>query len=69
MKFSCDRQALCDALSNVSRAVSSKAALPALEGILLKAQGDKLSLSGYDLELGITTSLPASIEQELRVIL
>ncbi len=69
MKFSCDRQALCDALSNVSRAVSSKAALPALEGILLKAQGDKLSLSGYDLELGITTSLPASIEQEGEVIL
>ena len=69
MKLTCDRQSLCDVLSNVSRAVSSKAALPALEGILLKAQGDKLFLSGYDLELGITTSLPATIEQEGELIL
>lgn len=69
MKITCDRLMLCDALANVSRAVSSKAALPALEGILLKAHGGNLSLSGYDLELGITTSLPASIEEEGELIL
>lgn len=68
MKFTCSRQDLLDAATNVQRAVSTKSNIPALEGILIKAQGETLSLSGYDLEIGITTSIPAVIEEEDELI-
>ena len=35
--------------ANVSRAVSSKAAIPALEGVLIKAYDNSLNISGYNL--------------------
>ena len=59
MKFSCDKAVLSAAVSNVSRAVTTRTALQALEGILIRAEGDTLTLTGYDLELGITTVIPA----------
>ena len=68
MKFTCSRQDLLDAATNVQRAVSTKSNIPALEGILIKAQGETLSLSGYDLEIGIITSIPAVIEEEDELI-
>ena len=55
MKIVCNRQQLVEAVSNVQRAVSTKSSVPALEGILLKAGGDELTLCGFDLELGMTT--------------
>lgn len=63
MKFCCEKNRLASAVSNVSRAVSSRTALQALEGILIKAQGDSLTLTGYDLELGITTTIPADVQE------
>ena len=62
MKISCLRTDLANAVSNVSRAVSSKATIPALEGVLIKAYGDKLNISGYNLEIGITTDIEATIQ-------
>ena len=38
MKFVCQKDLLVEAVSNVSRAVCAKSPIPALEGILLKAQ-------------------------------
>lgn len=64
MQFTCAKDKLVEAVGNVSRAVSGKTNIPALEGILLRAQGDELTLTGYDLELGITTHISAHIEQE-----
>ena len=59
MKFRCDKAELLTAVSNVSRAVSGRSAMPVLEGIQIKAYDGMLTLTGYDIELGITTSLPA----------
>lgn len=64
MKFSCLRTDIVNAISNVSRAVSSKAAIPALEGVLIKGYGEKLNISGYDLEIGMTTDIDATIQSE-----
>ena len=50
MKFSCDKAVLSAAISNVSRAVTTRTALQALEGILIRAEGDTLTLTGYDLK-------------------
>ena len=69
IQLTCDRQQLVEAVSNVQRAVSSKSSVPALEGILLKAEREGMTLCGFDLELGMTTRLPARIEESGSVIL
>ena len=68
MKFSCLRTDLSNAVSNVSRAVSTKSSIPALEGILIKAYGEKINVSGYDLEIGITTDIEATIKQQGEIV-
>lgn len=69
MKIKCDKQQLSAAIMSVSYAVSPKSSLTALEGILLTAGNGKLQLTGYDLELGITTSIDADVYEEGQVIL
>ena len=69
MKITCMRTDLASAVSNVSRAVSTKATIPALEGVLLKAYGESLNISGYNLEIGITTDVEASIIKEGEIVL
>lgn len=69
MKISCLRTDLVSAVSNVSRAVSGKASIPALEGVLLKASGSSLNISGYNLEIGITTDIEASVMQPGEIVL
>ncbi len=61
MKFTCEKAILVSAISIASRTVAQKSAIAALEGIHVKA-GMKLHLSGYNLETGITVSIPADIE-------
>lgn len=68
MKFTCSTAQLNQAIANVSLAVSPKSTLPALEGILLTAKNGILTLVGYNLELGITSTLPARIEEEGEVV-
>ena len=62
MKITCLRQTLVDAVLNVQKAVSAKSCLTALEGVLIKTKENSISLCGYDLELGITTEIPATID-------
>ena len=62
MKFTCEKNALVSAISVASRTVAQKSTIPALEGIYIRA-GVKLTLSGYNLETGITISVDANIEE------
>ena len=68
MKFSCEKALLQAAISTTSRAVSPKSSIPALEGILLEA-GSDLRLTGYQLETGIRTIVPADIREEGTLVL
>lgn len=68
MKFVCNRQNLNEAVGNVQRAVSSKSTIPALEGILLKASDNQLTLCGYDLDIGITTAINAEVYSEGSIV-
>ena len=68
MKFSCEKALLQAAISTTSRAVSPKSSIPALEGILLEAEHD-LRLTGYNLETGIRTTVPAEIQEEGTLVL
>ena len=69
MHILCDKSSLVQAVSNVSRAVSGKTTLPALEGILMVAKQGQVQLTGYDLELGISTNLEAQVMEEGDIVL
>lgn len=69
MKFSCDRQALINALSTTQKGASGKSTLPILEGILFQVYDNQLTLTGTDMEIGIRTSLPAEVTREGEVVL
>ncbi len=62
MKFTCEKSLLVNAISVASRTVAAKSAIPSLEGIHVKA-GLHLYLSGYNLETGITVTVPADIPE------
>ena len=63
MKIVCNTKELTEACLNIQRCVPSKAVMPHLECILLKtAEGGSVVLSGYDLELGISTIRPVQVE-------
>lgn len=62
MKVACLQEQLQRALGLVSRAVASKTALPVLGNVLIVAEGDRLELSGTNMEIGISTSISADVE-------
>jgi DNA polymerase-3 subunit beta len=68
MKINATRQALLDALLVVSRAVSARAALQALSGILITAE-ETARLRATDMELGLDVGLEAEIEGSGAVVL
>lgn len=64
MKLVCSQTELNAALQLVSRAVATRPTHPVLANVLLTADAgtDRLSLTGFDLNLGIQTSLAATVE-------
>lgn len=69
MKITCDRMELLEALTGVSRAVSPKSSIPAIEGIYLKSENDTVVLTGYDLDLGIITSIVADVDEPGEIVI
>ena len=54
VKFRCEREALAEALSTASRAATGRTGtLPVLAGLRLELKGDRLTITGSDLELTI----------------
>ena len=62
IKFTCKKEDICSAISNVSKAVSQKSPIAALEGIKVRLEDNSLELTGYDLEIGIITSIDCTSE-------
>ena len=63
MNIICDKTLLSAAIDGVSKAVTLRSTIPVLEGILLKAEGFQLTLTGYDLEMGIVTTIDANVKE------
>lgn len=63
MKFSVKREKLLETVSVLSRAVASKSAIPVLEGIFLKTEEGSISMMSYNLEIGLTKTIDASVEE------
>jgi DNA polymerase-3 subunit beta len=64
VKLVCSQAELSTSLQLVSRAVAGRPTHPVLANVLLTADAGtgRLSLTGFDLNLGIQTSLPAMVE-------
>ena len=60
MKFSCEKSLLQAAINTASRAVSAKSSIPALEGLLVQAD-EHLTISGYNMQTGIRTTVEADV--------
>jgi DNA polymerase-3 subunit beta len=69
MKFLCGKKSFSDAVNIIQRAVSTKSTLPALEGILIKATTGMLTLTSNDLEIGMTTTISANVEETGDIVL
>lgn len=68
MKFSCEKSTLLDAIHTASRAVSNKSTIAVLEGLKITADS-KLTLTGYNLSIGIRTVIEADIIQTGEIVL
>jgi DNA polymerase III subunit beta len=68
MKVTCSRDELVQKLAIVSRAVSTRATVLVLGGILLRAEGGELQLAATDMELSLRTAFDADVEGEGAVV-
>lgn len=69
MKFSCEKLVLQSAIATASRAVASKSSIPALEGLLLVCERGTLTLTGYNMQLGIRTRFACDTEEQGKLVL
>src|SRR2546423_5296085 len=68
MKVTCARDELTRALSLVGRAVSTRATVQVLSGVLLRAGDGKVDLAATDMELSLRLSLDCDIEGEGAIV-
>ena len=57
MKFSCPKDILLNAVTTTAKAAASKSTISALEGVLFELNGNALTITGYDLDIGIRTEI------------
>jgi DNA polymerase-3 subunit beta len=67
MKFACRQKDFLMALSVAQKAVGSTGVLPVLENVLISAEGQNIEVSATNLEISITTSFSAQIQNEGKV--
>ena len=64
VSLTCERDELVRRLAIVSRALSTRTTVQVLSGILLEAEGDRLTLAATDMELSLRSSLDAQVESD-----
>ncbi len=60
MKFNCLKETIYTAVTTAGKAASAKSTIEALEGLLLELKGGELTITGYNLEIGISTKIPVT---------
>jgi DNA polymerase-3 subunit beta len=68
MKVVCQRDELSQKLAVVARAVSSRASVQILSGVLMRAEAGRLNLAATDMELSLRSSLEAQVDGEGAVV-
>lgn len=69
MRIICEKNKITSTVFGVARAVSSKPAMPVLEGIYINAVGNEATFVGYDLSIAIKTTIEAEVKQEGAIII
>lgn len=69
MKFTCEKSILQEGISTAQKAVTGKSTMPVLNGILIKAYGSELILTGSDIDLSIETKVKADILEEGTIVI
>ena len=69
MRFLVNRNDLCEAVTNLSRAVATKATFPVLEGIHMTATNEGLTLMAYNLEIGMTKKIDITCAEEGSIVI
>lgn len=69
MKFSCEKETLLTLIATASRAVTGKSTMPLLEGLLITAEPASLTLTGYDLSMGIRTTATVDITEPGSIVI
>src|SRR5207247_9593364 len=67
-KVVCQREELSQRLGVVARAVSTRASVQILSGVLLRAEAGRLHLAATDMELSLRTSLEAQVQGDGAVV-
>src|SRR5213595_3587108 len=68
MKAICQRAELSQKLAVVARAVSTRASVQILSGVLLRAETGRLHLAATDMELSLRSSFEAQVEGDGAVV-
>src|SRR5207302_5034191 len=68
MKIVCHRDDLAQKLGVVARAVSTRASVQILSGVLLRAEAGQLHLAATDMELSLRASLDAQVEGDGAIV-
>ena len=68
MKFICEKTQLQESISTAQKAVTGKSTMNILEGILLIAKNNELTIIGSDIDLSIETKVKADILQEGSIV-
>src|SRR5216117_825814 len=69
MKFTITREQLQEGLAAVAAAIPAKTTLPVLANVLVEATKQGLRLSGTDLDIAVSTTVPADVDAEGAVTL
>ena len=64
LKIVCNRDELSTALISICRIIPSRTNLPILNGCLITAENQTLSLRSTDLELTLEINIPVQVEEE-----
>jgi DNA polymerase III subunit beta len=63
MKLSISKEQLIQGLQAVQNIVSARTTLPVLSNVLIRAEGNRLDLTGTDLDVTISTAVEANVEK------
>ena len=69
MHILCNQELLMNSINTALKACSTKTTMPILGCILIKAYNNQVTLVGYNLELGIESTIQAEVLEEGSIVL
>ncbi len=68
MKIKCQKNKLQEAISTAQKAVTGKSAMPVLQGLLIIAKNDEITIIGSDIDLSIETKFKAEVLEPGKIV-